>query len=344
MDEPRIPIRNLYYLLCYAWNHLQQGELADVSRLPSTELVDLFTLVLCDGIEHLARRGLEQGYELKEEDIAGVRGRMDILQSTRRFLLAHGRAACRFDELSVNTVPNQILKSTLGRLECARGLDARLRKRVHAIRRGLHGISEIPLSSHTFRTVQLHGNNRFYRFLLNVCQLIHEERLPDREGGAHRFREFVRDERIMARVFENFLLNFIRIEIPCWTVSRERFSWEATSRTEIGLSLLPCLETDVSLRRGGEYKIIEAKYYQETLVQRHGAERIRSGHLYQLLAYLANAKKDTGDQPQGLLLYPRVDQTVRAEYVIQGYEVTVATVDLDQPWEVLKQEIIGLIT
>ena len=61
MDAPRIPIQNLYYLLCYAWNHLKQGEMVDVSNVPSTELVDLFAVVLCQGVEHLARRGLEQG-------------------------------------------------------------------------------------------------------------------------------------------------------------------------------------------------------------------------------------------------------------------------------------------
>ena len=34
MTAPRIPIQNLYYLLCYAWNRLPQNKLVDVSGVP----------------------------------------------------------------------------------------------------------------------------------------------------------------------------------------------------------------------------------------------------------------------------------------------------------------------
>ena len=46
MTAPRIPIQNLYYLLCYAWNRLPQGKLVDVSGVPATELANLFAHVL----------------------------------------------------------------------------------------------------------------------------------------------------------------------------------------------------------------------------------------------------------------------------------------------------------
>src|SRR4051812_39323623 len=96
-----IPINNVYYLLCYAWDRLEQGAIVDVSQTPTTQLVDLFALVLCDGIRHLARRGLEQGYDLREEELIGIRGRLDVATSVRRSLFVQGRAYCRYDELSV---------------------------------------------------------------------------------------------------------------------------------------------------------------------------------------------------------------------------------------------------
>ena len=43
-------------------------------------------------------------------------------------------------------------------------------------------MSEIVLRGDSFRRVQLHRNNAFYGFLLNVCQILHEELLPE-EGG-----------------------------------------------------------------------------------------------------------------------------------------------------------------
>lgn len=346
MDSPRIPIRNLYYLLCYSWDQLPQGELVDVSRITGTELADLFAHVLCDGVAHLARRGLEQGYERREAELKGVRGRIDLLQSARRFLPAHGLALCRFDEISANTLANQIIKATLLQLKRTRGLDRDLQKRVAALHRGLQGVAEIRLTSHAFRRVHLHANNRFYRFLLNVCELVHSAGLVDQSTGDYRFRDFVRDEQRMAMVFQNFLYNFIRREVPGWQVRRENIQWDAESSTDPLLSLLPQMQTDITLCRGTEHKIIDAKYYQKTLAERYGTSKVHSDNLFQLFSYLANGSKKRGadEQLSGMLIYPRVDRTVRAAYTLQGrFPIMVATVDLEQDWKALREEIIQLI-
>ena len=343
MDTPRIPIQNLYYLLCYAWNHLKQGEMVDVSNVPSTELVDLFAVVLCQGVEHLARRGLEQGYLPYEEDLPGIRGRVDVLRSGRKFLLLHGRAACTFDELSANTLPNQILKSTLRVLEQVPELHGDLKGRARTLRHALAGIADISVTSHTFRRVQLHSNNRFYRFLLSVCKLIQASALVDPASGEYRFRDFVRDERAMAKVFEDFLYNFIRIEVPTWEVRREYIAWQATSDSDPNLLLLPRMATDISLRRGPQHVIIDAKYYQRTMGEYFGAEKFHSGNLYQLMSYLSNTVRSEGGQLSGMLIYPQVDKAVNETYRIQGFDVSVCTVNLDQSWESIHADIVGLL-
>ncbi len=115
MSSP-IPIQNIYYLLIYSWNSLVEGEITDVSKLESNKLVNLFASVLHGGVNHLLRRGLDQNYLAHEEEIAGIRGRINIGVTARRMLTAHGRAHCQFDELSVDTLPNQILLSTVQRI------------------------------------------------------------------------------------------------------------------------------------------------------------------------------------------------------------------------------------
>ena len=343
MELPRIPVQNLYYLLCYAWNRLEQGELVDVSRVPSSELADLFAVVLCEGIQHLARRGLEQGYQLHEEELVGVRGRLDMLGSVRRFLPAHGRAICQFDELTPNTLTNQILKSTLRSLGLVKTLHTELRKRVNILRRDLHGIDEINITTVSFRRVQLHSNNRFYRFLLDVCKLVHEALLVDQQTGDCRFRDFTRDERKMAVVFQDFLFNFVRLEMPAWKVRREKFGWRAQSETDPSLALLPQMETDISLSRPGRHVIIDAKYYQSTLSNYYETKKVHSENLYQLMRYLTNVQKREGEELSGMLVYPRIDQKMREQYVIQGYPIAVYTLDLNQDWRALKAELISLM-
>ena len=68
-----IPIRNIYYLLCYAWKRLDEGAIVDVSGVDSTELADLFGTVLTNGVRHLLRLGLDKDYELHEEELAAIR-------------------------------------------------------------------------------------------------------------------------------------------------------------------------------------------------------------------------------------------------------------------------------
>ena len=74
-------------------------------------------------------------------------GRLDILRTARRHLAAHGRAACRLDELTPNTLPNRILKTTLRRLSNTGGLRDDLRKRVGVLHRDLRGITETTLNA-----------------------------------------------------------------------------------------------------------------------------------------------------------------------------------------------------
>lgn len=343
VDQAVIPIRNLYFLLCYSWDQLEQGELLDVSRCPTTDLVDLFALVLCSGINHLARRGLEQGYKVCASELASPRGRIDALASARRFLPTHGRAACEFDELTVNTLNNQILKSALETIRRCKELAPSLRGPVAAAFRSLQGIDSVTLTAEAFRRVQLHSNTRFYRFLLNVCELIYQSALPDQRSGTVRFRDFVRDERAMARVFEQFLFNFLRRELTSATVKRDRIPWLAWSESDPELTLLPCMNTDISVYGRHDRLIIDAKYYRNTLSLYRDATKFHSANLYQLMSYLTNASRDYVGSTHGMLIYPRVDRTLRERYSIQGHRVTVATVNLASDWPMLSSEIIELV-
>jgi 5-methylcytosine-specific restriction enzyme subunit McrC len=341
---PTIPIKNVYYLLCYAWNRLEQGAIIDVDQVPTTELVDLFALVLCDGLRHLSRRGLEQGYQLREEELNGVRGRLDIPNSVRRFLFTQGRSFCGFDEISSDTSANRILRATLKILLGVQDLDNGLRKRVNRSYLSLQGISDIALSRKAFKSVRVTSNNLFYRFLLDVCNLVFESLLVDENAGSSRFRDFTRDENKMARLFQSFLLNFIARECPQWKVKSENIKWQAVSETDPDLALLPRMQTDISAMRPGEYRIIDAKFYRQTLGKFFDAEKIHSANLYQMTSYLINASASGGSEANGMLIYPKVDRILREQYEILGRKVSVCTVSLDAPWWAIDKEIRGLMS
>src|SRR3954468_9405112 len=103
-----IAIKNLYYLLLYAWDAFEEGRMAPVDAEPDTDLLNLLAAVLTRGIDHLLRRGPDRGYLPRTEVIPGIRGKLDLSASIKANLLPSARTACQFDELSHDVPHNQI--------------------------------------------------------------------------------------------------------------------------------------------------------------------------------------------------------------------------------------------
>lgn len=343
-----IPVQNVYYLLCYAWNRFESGQLVDVASLESTELVDLFAKVLVDGTNHLLRRGLDRGYRTYSREIAGVRGQVDFDGSLKKMLFQQGKAQCRVDELTHDVLHNRLLKATLRHLSRLDSLDSKLRARVRRQVRHFRQVGDLPrLNPLLFHRVQLHRNNRFYRFLLDVCELIARNLLVSEETGETRFRDILRDEITMNQVFEDFVRNFYAREHPEFRAGADTLHWGATADDPAHLDFLPSMRTDITLRSPERVVIIDTKYYKHTLqTGRWGGHSVHSGHLYQLYAYLRSfaRSKANGRPVEGMLLYPVVDRELRLDYEIDGFPVRVCTVDLAQEWRGIEAELMGLAT
>lgn len=341
-----IPIQNVYYLLSYAWNRFESSRLIDVESIESTELVDLFAKVLVDGTNHLLRRGLDRGYRTYSREIAGVRGQVDFDGSLKKMLFQQGKAQCRVDELTHDVLHNRLLKATLRHLGRVDGLDPKLRAKVHRQVRHFREVSDLPrLNPLLFHRVQLHRNNRFYRFLLDVCELISRNLLVSEETGQTRFRDILRDEMTMNQVFEEFVRNFYGREHPEFSAKAMRLSWGATSEDPSHLDYLPGMITDITLRSPNRAIIIDTKYYKETLTGSYsGKKRVSSANLYQIYAYIRSfaRSKANGRPVEGMLLYPVVDQRLRLDYEIDGFRVRVCTVDLAQEWRGIERELMEL--
>lgn len=341
-----IPIKNIYYLLCYAWDVLPESGLVDIDAAGEDKPTDLLARVLINGTKHILRRGLEQGYEAREEALSTIRGRIKVAASARRFLLQQGKALCEYDELSVSTLPNQIIKASLQRVAGSRELDKSLRHDAGLLVRQLREVEDIKLTRQAFRKVQLHGNNRFYRFLLHVCGLLMEQTLMNEETGSYRFRDFVRDERAMARLFEKFLFNFYKKEQAEYKVKKERIYWQAESDDDPELYLLPTMETDISLRSKTKTLIIDAKFYSKTLsASQYGSDSVRPGHLYQIFSYLKNLELRGGNDAnaEGMLLYPVVDREISNTYKLNDHAIRIETVDLTQDWKNISSRLMSIV-
>ena len=66
----QIPIENIYFLLCYAWNNLDEKDRVNVSIDDKTELLDLFAKVLINATKMLLKRGIDKNYIDYTEELA----------------------------------------------------------------------------------------------------------------------------------------------------------------------------------------------------------------------------------------------------------------------------------
>jgi 5-methylcytosine-specific restriction enzyme subunit McrC len=107
-----IPIGNLYYMLCYAWNRLDERDLVEVAALPRQDLPNLLARILVTGIRRLLRQGIHRSYVGLREDTHSPRGKIEITDSLTRYLEPAGMLSCQLDELSVDVAHNQILRTT----------------------------------------------------------------------------------------------------------------------------------------------------------------------------------------------------------------------------------------
>lgn len=178
---------------------------------------------------------------------------------------------------------------------------------------------------------------------INICQLLHDTRLPEQRDGQTRFRDFHRDPNRMPSLFEAFVRNFYQREQSHYTVGAIQLEWEATGSAE-SLAVLPIMRTDVSLHSPEHSLIIDCKFYQEALAARYEARKLRSTHLYQLYAYLRNAERKPGwEKSDGLLLYPVVDEQIDYRFQIEGRELRAFGIDLRKNWQEIHADLLGLL-
>jgi 5-methylcytosine-specific restriction enzyme subunit McrC len=342
----RIPIRNLYYLLCYAWDVLEERDDALVSELEGLSHVELLAKVLSVSVQRLWRRGLDRGYRTIADDVRSPRGRLDVPRTIARQLEPLGLAACSFDELGHDVLHNQILATTARRLSRLPQLHLDLRAAMIEIDRTLADVSTIPVRSSTLSQVQLHGRLRRYRLPLRVCQLIHDQLVVDEATGGVRFLDYVEDDKRMAALFEEFVRNFYRRELHDWSVRSETIDWDLVPLTAGAARYVPEMRTDISLRGSARTVIIDTKFYAEAFASRFEGDKLRAAHLYQLTAYLRNlaaASAGSDASAAGVLLYPEVRPLPALQYQHGPHRLTATGVDLTQDWRTIHQRLLDIV-
>jgi len=154
-----------------------------------TELADLFARVLINGTNHLLKRGFDRNYVAHTEWTGRLRGKIKFEAIAKTGAIT-ATLPCDFGELSYDVLHNQLLKATIHRLIRPATLSRENAEALAGLLRQLSEVSDVEIISRLFGQVQLHRNNRFYDFLMKVCELIHHNMLISETPGRSRFNDF----------------------------------------------------------------------------------------------------------------------------------------------------------
>lgn len=331
--DKSILINNIYHMLSYAFQTLNQETYEDVAVESFDEMYDLLAAVLAKGIGLQLKQGLYREYINYQEELAVMRGKINM-PGTIKNRLAHERVlTCDFDELSENNQLNQILKTTVllllknGKVKTDYKDD--LKKKMLYF----SNVDTPEPTSIRWSSIRFQRNNQTYRMLISICQLIVEGMLITTESGDYRLASFV-DEQRMCRLYEKFILEYYSKHFPKLTVSASQIPWALDD----GLgTMLPVMQSDIHLQKDNTVLIIDAKYYSHTTQVQFDKHTLHSNNLYQIFTYVKNRHYEFGDKPHmvsGMLLYAKTEEEIQPnnEYQMHGSKVSVKTLDLNLPF------------
>ncbi len=332
-------IRNPYFLLTYGWQEVLDEAFVAVGASVELDALELIARLFLRHAARVIARGVDRGYRSDEDETRRPRGRILAAPTLSRALHLRGVVACEAQELTADVAHNRALRAWLGRLSRCTAITTNFRAEAFRLHARLDGVREEVDS----RTIQLHRNVAHYGPIVRLGRLLDGCLLPTPDGSQWLFPDTARED-LMARVFEAFVREVLRSHGHP-EAQKERGRFMNARAVEGDASLLPDLETDITLATRERHLVIETKFYREVLVaHRGGRRRLRSDHLFQLLAYLRNARPERpGVVAEGLLIYAKAAEPVFGEFVLDGHRVRVGTIDLDQDSTELVGSILALV-
>ncbi|MGY3567951.1 5-methylcytosine-specific restriction endonuclease system specificity protein McrC [Sinomonas sp. RB5] len=341
MTDRSIAIRNVYVMMAYAFRAIRSDGSDHIAAESFDHLHDLLAEILVRGVGAQVKRGIHRDYLRHSDELATVRGRIDIAGTVATRSIVRGRLVCEFDEYEPDTLYNRALKSVMVLLIRHGDVSTPRRDALRRLLPYLDAVTLVPPTSIRWDGLTYHRANASYRLLLGVCELVVRGLLPTQAAGAAKLASWVSDD-AMSSLYERFLRAYYAVHHPELSPGASTVVWDFDETRALGAEQLPAMRTDVTLRRGPRTLIVDAKYYSRSMqVGMWGKATIHSANLYQMLTYVKNADVRRDGSVSGLLLYARTDAPRQPDLdvVIQGNRIGARTLDLNRPWDDLRAQL-----
>ena len=334
-----IRVQNVYYMLAYAFQCLNERDEKRYSEEQFDYVADLFASILANGVAKQIKKGLFKEYVTYQEELSRPRGRIRLSDTINRMAAQQKTTVCDVDEYVENMYSNQILKSVLILLIKSSDVKETTKKKLKTFLPFFQQIGETDMKHVGWNRITYTRNNSSYRMMMYICQLIIDGMIiSDGKTNEFRLKEFIDDQK-MHTLYEKFILEYYRKHYPQFKVTQSQIDWNLDDDVKI---LLPKMKSDIMIEYKGRTLIIDAKYYKSSLQTNSlfGNKTVHSHNLYQIYTYVKNKDRFSDKSVSGMLLYANVDgQNPNVDYMMDGNKISVKTLDLNCSFSVVKQQL-----
>ena len=341
INDKGILIKNIYYMLTYAFQVLRQSNYEDMEVEDFENIHDMFAAILGKGIGRQLKQGLYREYITKDENLSVMHGKIMISGSIKNRIQHKQMLECEYDELSENNIFNQILKTTALVLIRQSGVKAERKSVLKKEMLLFDSVDDIEPSEIRWDCLRFQKNNQEYRMLMNICNLVLQGLLISTQAGEVKMATFL-DEQRMCRLYEKFILEYYRHHHPEYKPNPDRIEWDTDQDK---LDLLPVMQTDITLKKDGKTLIIYAKYYAHNLQAQYDTVSIHSANLYQIFTYVKNLDRNASGNVAGMLLYARTQDQIQPNntYKMGKNRISVQTLDLNLPFTAIADQLEAIV-
>lgn len=349
-----IPLRNIWLLFLYAADLVRFKDKVSVEAEAARDFPELLARLLVRVVRQRLRRNLSRGYQARHAVLSRVRGRIDLLATASGQLLEQGRVACRFEEHTMDTPRNRLVRAALEYLSTMLNAPEVAHEcRTLSKMLGRLGVSSQKPSRAALATDQISRNETSDLLMVSLAKMTFEAAIPTEEAGRTQAVAPDVDVHLVRRLFEKAVTNALRIQLQPlgWQVQHGRkLSWPVGQASDDIAAHLPGMQTDIELvHTGRKLKlVIDTKFTHIFTDSQYKSEMLRSGYLYQLYAYLRTQEGLLNSQgierSEGMLLHPQCGQALDAYVDIQGHRMRFKTINLMTSAEEFERQLLSIGT
>ena len=338
-----IKIQNIYYMLSYAYQVLRAQGYEKCVNEEFKNTADLLASILCKAVSVQIKRGLGREYRETNDVLSGPKGKILLSESLKQNTLMNHKVICEYDEFSVDSNLNRILKITMLVLLHS-DISIQNKKEIRRLLLYFDGITEIKPSQINWLQ-RFNKNNKTYEMMVNVCYLVLKGVLQTDIAGNIKLQKYI-DEQRMSRLYEKFILEYFRKEHKELKVSASQIPWALDDGIN---TMLPVMQSDIMLEKNNKILIIDAKYYSHATQVKFDNPKIHSGNLYQIFTYVKNMDYNFNDKEHdvaGMLLYAKTDEKILPDndYSMSGNKISVKTLDLNTDFIQIAHTLDDIVT